>query len=79
MTGCQGELKNYELNVVIKTIDGRVLYDGKKTTYSNGFMGFWLPRNVEAIIELESEGKVGVYALSTFSDSPTCITTFQLK
>jgi len=59
-------------------MDGNVLFDGLKETYSNGFMGFWLPRNKTYTIEFEFDGYGGIFTFSTTDESPTCLTEFEL-
>lgn len=80
LAGCQAELKNTDIQV--KLVDektGNILYDGEKTTYNNGFMGFWLPRDMEVDISMEVDGNTGQYSFSTFNDSNTCLTEFKLQ
>ncbi len=80
MAGCQAELKSEDLIVEIVDIKtGEVLYDDVKTTYKNGFMGFWLPRDIDASIYIEKDGKSGEFELSTYDDSYTCLTEFRLQ
>ncbi|MGD8202368.1 CueP family metal-binding protein [Ornithinimicrobium sp. W1679] len=76
---CQGELAQEEVTVRIVTDDGTVLVDETTTTYSNGFVGFWVPRDVAGTIEVEHEGATGSVPFATTEGSPTCITTLQLE
>ena len=45
---------------------------------SNGFAGFWLPRDVDARLTVESDGRTGTATVSTTPDDPTCLTTLRL-
>lgn len=77
--GCQGELPGEEVQVRITDGAGEVLVDETVTTQANGFVGFWLPRGVEAgTIEIVSDKGTGSVPLSTTPGSPTCLTTLQL-
>lgn len=76
---CQGELANTAVQVKITADDGTVLIDEAATTYANGFVGFWLPRDISGTIEIESNGKSGAVPFATAEDSATCLTTLQLS
>ena len=56
LASCQGELVGEDLDVTITSDDGEVLVDETVTTYDNGFVGFWLPRDIEGTIEVEFDG-----------------------
>lgn len=75
---CQGELVGEDLDVRITTADGEVLVDETVTTFDNGFVGFWLPRDVEGTIEVTWGEKSVTAPLATGPDDPTCVTTLQL-
>lgn len=78
LTTCLGELQNQELHVTITDAGGAELVNGTYRTFGNGFLGFWLPRDIDATITLEYEGKSVSAPLSTTDDDPTCVTTLQL-
>lgn len=75
---CQGELVEEELQVTITDDAGAVLVDGVQTTYRNGFVSFWLPRDIEGTIAVTYDGYSGEMEFATGPDSPTCVTTLQL-
>lgn len=79
LTTCLGELQDAELQVTITDADGTVLADGAYRTFSNGFIGFWLPRNIDATITIEHDGHTVTAPLSTSAEDPTCVTTLQLS
>lgn len=78
LTTCLGELQGQEIDVNITDSDGVELIDGTYRTFGNGFLGFWLPRNIDTTITLEFEGKSVTAPLSTSDADPTCVTTLQL-
>jgi hypothetical protein len=78
MSGCQGELVEVPVKVLAKKSDGSVLLDQFMKTMPNGFIELWLPRNQEFILTVESMGKRAEGVITTYPDSNTCITTFQL-
>ncbi|MGA8046407.1 MAG: CueP family metal-binding protein [Dermatophilaceae bacterium] len=75
---CQGELVGEDLEVTITTDDGEVLVDETATTYDNGFVGFWLPRDITGTIEIAHDGKSVTAPIATGPEDPTCVTTLQL-
>lgn len=75
---CQGELSRKPMQVTITADSGEVLVEREVTTGTNGFAGFWLPRNISGTIDVEYEGRTGSVGFATDSESPTCITTLQL-
>ncbi len=79
LTTCLGELQNQEVQVTITDAAGAVLVDDTYRTFSNGFLGFWLPRDIDATITLEHNGQSVTAPLSTSAEDPTCVTTLQLS
>jgi hypothetical protein len=78
LTTCQGELVEEALDVRITGADGTVLLDDTVTTYANGFVGFWLPRDIEAVLEVSYDGRTARTDVSTGPEDPTCLTTVRL-
>lgn len=79
LTTCVGELGNAEILVTLTDADGNVLIDGAYETYDNGFVGLWVPRDVEATLIIEQDGQIGSVTISTINeDDPTCVTTLRL-
>ncbi len=79
MSGCQGELINFPVKVTARQLDGTVLIDKNMQTMSNGFIELWLPRDLEIRLTIDSHKGWSEGIIKTFSDSNTCITTFQLS
>jgi hypothetical protein len=79
MTSCQGEmaLKSFE----VKGIDqnGEIVIDQTVNTLRNGFMELLLPREREISLLIKYSKVTAKGIIETFDNSPTCITTFQLK
>ncbi len=79
LTTCLGELRNTEVKVTLTAADGTVLVSGMQQTYDNGFFGIWVPRGIEATLDIEYEGTSGTGTISTMNDDDaTCLTTLQL-
>lgn len=78
LSSCQGELVGEDLDVKITSDEGEVLVDETVTTYDNGFVGFWLPRDIEGTIEVEFDGRSVTAPIATGPEDPTCVTTLQL-
>lgn len=77
---CQGELVSTPVHIVIKDASGTVLVEQDATTYTNGFVGFWLPKGVTGTVTAEAEGKSGTVPFSTVTDEDaTCLTTLRLS
>ena len=77
---CQGELVKTPVHVEIKDAAGTVLVDEDATTYTNGFVGFWLPSNATGTVTVTANGKTGtaVFSSVTATDA-TCLTTLRLR
>lgn len=79
LTGCQGEQVGKDFQVTVTDAQGTKIVDEKATTYENGFIGFWVPRDVKGTLSISGEQGKGSTPLSTAADAPTCITTLQLS
>ncbi len=79
LTTCLGELSDPDVRVIVTAEDGTKLVDETRPTADNGFIGIWVPRDIEATLTVESEGLTGSVPLSTTSpDDRTCITDLRL-
>lgn len=78
LTTCTGELGGEDVRVTVTDDTGKALYDEQTTTFDNGFVGIWLPRDVSGTIEVEYDGKRGEVDFGTGEEDPTCVTTLQL-
>lgn len=72
---CRGELANVDIHVLIKDKAGNVLIDETYTSAQNGFIGLWLPKNIEGTLEVSYEGLVATSPIETKPESYTCLTT----
>jgi hypothetical protein len=75
---CRGELGNEDVTVKIVNDEGKVLVDKQAKTYANGFVGFWLPRDVKGTVTVTHDGIKGSAPFATTDGSPTCMTTLRL-
>ncbi|MFF0990975.1 CueP family metal-binding protein [Kocuria nitroreducens] len=78
LSGCQGELVGEDFDVRITDDSGAVLVDENVTSYRNGFVGFWLPKDITGTLEISAEQGRAESEFATTPDSPTCLTTVQL-
>lgn len=79
LTTCLGELSQKDIHVTITDeATGETLVDEQTTTFDNGFIGFWLPRESTGVIEVSYEGRTGATEFSTAEDGATCITDLRL-
>lgn len=75
LVSCRGELFNKELNVSIVEKDGTVITSQKVKSMSSGFIGIWLPRDIEATLTISYNGLSVTKTITTYAKSDTCITT----
>ncbi|AJD92207.1 hypothetical protein JMA_28900 [Jeotgalibacillus malaysiensis] len=78
LTGCQGEMIEETFKVYIEDSEGNVVIDESMTTFENGFIDLWLPRNDTYQVEIQHGDKTVESEISTYEDDATCITTMQL-
>jgi len=78
LTTCLGELGGEEITVTITSADGDVLVDETTTTFANGFVGYWLPRDIEATLEVTYGDLSGTAEIGTGPDDATCVTTLRM-
>ena len=79
LTTCVGELGDESVDVTLTTADGEVLVDETRRTYDNGFVGLWVPRDLDATLTITHDGRTGTAPITTRNpDDPTCVTTLQL-
>ncbi|HPE11214.1 MAG: CueP family metal-binding protein [Candidatus Nanopelagicales bacterium] len=79
-TGCVGELRNADIDVVVTDSEtGETILSESTRTFDNGFVGLWLPRDIDSTITITHGGQVVTSSLSTIGDdAQTCITTMRL-
>lgn len=80
LTTCAGEIKNADVHMLVTdSTSGEILIDETRTTFDNGFVGLWLPRDIDVTVAIEYDGRSATTDLSTRSaDDATCVTTMQL-
>lgn len=76
LTTCQGELTEQDVHVrIVDDATGEVLVDEQRTTFQNGFVGLWLPRDLQGTLEVTYEGLTTQVPFTTDEDGATCLTT----
>lgn len=78
LSGCRGELANTPFDVKVTDKSGKVLMQKQMTSHANGFVGIWLPRDIEGTIEVSYQGKKATAPIATHTSSQTCLTTLPL-
>ena len=68
--GCQGELADTDLHVLIESDSGDTLVDANATTYENGFAGFWVARDHKGTVTVTTETERATACLLYTSPSP---------
>lgn len=76
---CQGEMVEEEFQVTITADDGEVLIDEQVSTWTNGFVGFWLPEDRQGTVSVTQGDLAGETPFDTGEGGATCITTLQLS
>jgi len=79
LSSCQGELAGKKFQVKAVDQEGKVIIVGTRTTLRNGFFELWVPRNRHIELAIKSLNRSAKGTIETYDNSPTCITTFQLK
>ncbi len=75
LASCQGELVNQQIYAVITDSKGKEIVTSNLTTMENGFVGVWLPRNIDGTLTVSYNGLVAQAPIQTHSGSDTCLTT----
>lgn len=76
---CQGELASTDVHVTITSDEGETLVDEDATTYANGFVAFWIPKDIQGTVTITKDGKSGEVPFSSDEEGATCVTTLQLS
>lgn len=75
LASCRGELMNVPVHATILDDKGVLILDETVQTMANGFVGVWLPKNINANLQVAYNGKTVTAPISTFANSDTCLTT----
>ncbi len=78
LTTCHGELGGQTFDVTVVGADGTTLFDDTLTAEDNGYVGFWLPSDIEATVTVTDGDKVGTAQIATGPEDLTCLTSLQL-
>ncbi len=79
LSSCTGELKNTAFKVKILDQTGKVIVSDNMTSYQNGFIGVWLPRNINGTINVTYNGLSALTPFATGTESQTCLTNVKLE
>lgn len=75
LVSCRGELSNKEFEITIVKSDGVEILSRKMVSMDSGFIGIWLPKDIDATLTVNYEGLTVSSLISTYDTSDTCITT----
>ncbi len=78
LTTCRGELGGRTLEVAVTASDGTVLFDETVIAEDNGYVGLWLPSDIDATLRVSDGERSGEIGISTGPDDLTCLTSLQL-
>ena len=79
LTTCLGEMAGEQVHVTVtNTTTGQTLIDEPRTTYDNGFLGLWLPRDINATLTIDHDGETATSPIATGNQDLTCLTTMNL-
>ncbi len=79
LTTCTGEMGGEELSVrIVDDRTGEVYVEETGRANDNGFVGFWLPRDVSATVTVTAAGRSAEASIVTGADDLTCLTSMQL-
>ncbi len=79
LISCKGELVNQKVHATITDSQGKEIVNSDMTTMENGFVGVWLPRDINATVSVLYNDLTAQANISTFAGSDTCLTTLQLN
>ena len=57
---------------------GSLLAKTGYTTFDNGFVGVWLPRDIDASVRITHDGRTATRTVRTGAQDATCLTTVKL-
>lgn len=75
LISCQGELVNQKIHATVTDRQGKEIVNSDMTTMENGFVGLWLPRNIEATVTVFYNDLTAQAVVTTHPGSDTCLTT----
>lgn len=78
LSGCQGEMPDTTFDVKVTDLKGNVVLQKSVKSYQNGFVGLWLPRDMQGTLDVSYQGKTASSPISTNTESQTCLTTVKL-
>lgn len=79
LTKGDGEMKHVTFFVEVIDSNGNIILRENLSSGENGFVGIWLPRDINATLTVSYDSMIGTANISTDKDAPTCLTSLQLK
>lgn len=76
---CKGELANKAVHVKVVDEKGTAIVDKDISTFSNGFLDLWVPRNQKLAVTVTYDGKSVTEIVGTSATDRTCIATMKLS
>lgn len=77
---CRGELTNQNFELKIIDLNTNVIIiDQTVTSEKNGFIGVWLPKNIDVQITVTQNNLSSTTQITTNNTSNTCLTTLKLS
>jgi hypothetical protein len=76
LTGCQGEMDNIDVYVIVYDDTGKIIKDEIMNTGDDGFIGLFLQKGIDYLVDIEYDG-----LKSSFETNPeqTCYAEVRLK
>ncbi|SFE74041.1 hypothetical protein SAMN05192532_103320 [Alteribacillus iranensis] len=68
-----------EFQVYVEDTSGNVVINETMTSFDNGFVDLWLPRDDSYHVTITHDGKSAESKISTSEGDRTCITDMQLR
>lgn len=78
LTTCPGEMGNKDVHVLVVTDGGETIIDEVRTASDAGWVGLWLPEDIEATITVTYGELSATSRIATGDDDKTCDSTLQL-
>jgi hypothetical protein len=79
LTTCTAEMGGQPIDVrIVDAETGGVLVDETTEPHDNGFVGYWLPRDITATVSVAADGLTGEATVSTGAEDLTCLSSLQL-
>lgn len=75
----QGELVHQPVTITITDSTGRVLVSEETETGANGFVSYWVPRDISGTVRIVTAGRSGQVPFTSAHSSPTCLMNLKVS